>query len=350
MSDDKDEKSDQLVRQERQGIERRNTDLFRRGLEMLDRKKAQEFPKVPDRGRREFTFTTVTLDEFGEEIERRTGRAWEVIEDLGGGVELELVEIPGGEFWMGSTAEEIELAYEDLVRHWGGERADLEEEKTRWERFGCEKPRHLVRVSPFFLGKYPVTQGQWKEVMGFLPEIVEDLFCGNNCPIVFVSWEEAVEFCRRLSYRTGHEYRLPSEAEWEYAARAGTTTPFAFGETITPEVVNYAGNYPYGFGPKGRDISEAVDVGSLGVANAFGLFDMHGNVWEWCEDDWHDSYEGAPADGRAWVDRPDRGALRVDRGGGDSNCAVFCRSATRDGVSRGFHAHDIGFRILRTLR
>ncbi|MFN0085487.1 MAG: formylglycine-generating enzyme family protein [Blastocatellia bacterium] len=338
---EKDEKGGSLVKQERQGIERRNTDLFRRGLEMLDRKKAQELQKAPDRGRREFTFTTVTLNEYGDVIEQQTGRAWEVVEDLGGGVELEMVEIPGGEFWMGSTAEDVDLANKDNARYSCVE--------ATMELFAEEKPRHLVHVSPFFFGKYPVTQIQWAAVMGSLPEIPEYLR-GKTRPIVRVSWEETVAFCEKLSQRMGHEYRLPSEAEWEYAARAGTTTPFAFGETITPEIVNYWGEYPYGLGPEGIERMETVDVGSLGVANAFGLYDMHGNVYEWCEDDYHDDYKGAPTDGSAWIDRPERGPARVYRGGDYFAHAGDCRSAYRDWDMPSPRIGNLGFRLLRASR
>jgi len=116
-----------------------------------------------------------------------------------------------------------------------------------------------------------------------------------------VSWIDTVAFCQKLSQQAGKTYRLPSEAQWEYACRAGTTTPFYFGETITPDLVNYNGNSPYGGASKGQYRQETTSVGSF-PPNAFGLYDMHGNVWEWCEDVWHGNYNGAPTDGSAWVE------------------------------------------------
>jgi formylglycine-generating enzyme required for sulfatase activity len=149
------------------------------------------------------------------------------------------------------------------------------------------------------MGKFPVTQAQWRAVAA-LPKINTDLdpdpsyFNGANRPVEQVSWDEAMEFCRRLSKKTGRDYRLPSEAEWEYACRAGTNKPFHFGKRITSDLANYNGNSVYGNAPKGKYREETTPVGSLKVANAFGLYDMHGNVWEWCADGWHENYEGAP--------------------------------------------------------
>ncbi len=287
--------------------------------------KVTQKPQVNKAAAPSFEFDVVTLDAQGNVTERRKGRARYFIEDLGPGVKLEVVEIPGGEFWMGSNEDD-------------------------WE-----KPPHRVKVSPFLMGKYQVTQAQWRAVAAF-PKVKIGLkpdpsrFKGDNLPVEQVSWEGAVEFCARLSQKTGRAYRLPSEAEWEYAARAGTTTPFAFGETITPEIVNYNGERPYASAPKGEYRGKTVEVGSLGVANAFGLFDMHGNVWEWCEDQWHDSYNDAPNYGRAWEDISATGSYRVGRGGGWNGSAVRCRTAVRYGGAPGDRDGYLGFRLVRVGR
>lgn len=165
-----------------------------------------------------------------------------------------------------------------------------------------------------------------------------------------------MEFCARLTRKTGKEYRLPSEAEWEYACRAGTKTPFHFGETITIDLANYedTDSDSYGQGPKGIYRRGTTPVGSFKVANAFGLFDMHGLVWEWCADHRHNDYEGAPDDGSAWVDEKlnnDKDGnnsqnIRVLRGGSwidDSHC---CRSAFRYGTVAGSSNDVLGFRVV----
>ncbi|MFM6120206.1 MAG: formylglycine-generating enzyme family protein, partial [Sphaerospermopsis kisseleviana] len=157
---------------------------------------------------------------------------------------------------------------------------------------------------------------------------------------------DAVEFCARLSNYTKRPYRLPSEAEWEYACRAGTTTPFDFGQTITTDLANYNGKETYGSGVKGVYREETTEVGSFQVANEFGLYDMHGNVWEWCEDDWHNNYENAPADSSAWVrDEPNSNA-KVLRGGSWFFVPDYCRSARRYYDDAGFGINGRGFRVV----
>jgi formylglycine-generating enzyme required for sulfatase activity len=263
---------------------------FARGWERLARgykKSSQEifdeFPKklqeinvagvklwIPGRKLPQFSFDVVTLNATGEIIKRERHQAKYFTEDLGNGVTLEMVAIPGGTFLMGSP----------------------ESEEGSYNR---ERPQHEVNVPPFFMGKYPVTQKQWRAVAN-LPQINRELdpnpsrFKGVTRPVETISWYEAVEFCDRLSEYTGKNYRLPSEAEWEYACRAGTTTPFHFGETITTEVANYNGNSTYASASKGQYRQKTTPVGSFEVANAFGLFDMHGNVWECCNDHWHQKY------------------------------------------------------------
>jgi formylglycine-generating enzyme required for sulfatase activity len=148
-----------------------------------------------------------------------------------------------------------------------------------------------------------------------------------------VSWHDAMEFCSRLSQRTGRHYTLPSEAQWEYACRAGTSTPFHFGETITTEIANYHGNFTYANGPKGEYRQQTTPVGMF-PANAWGLQDMHGNVREWCLDQWHKSYEGAPRDGSAWLEvqegnDTDGDNRRLLRGGSWDLNPRYCRSAPR---------------------
>ena len=218
------------------------------------------------------------------------------------------------------------------------------------ERSNDESPQHPVTVSPFFMGKYPVTQAQWRLVAA-MPQVERELdpdpshFKGDNRPVERVSWYDAMEFCARLSAHTGREYRLPSEAEWEYACRAGTTTPFHFGEMITTEVANYDGNYIYNGGPKGDNRGETTPVGHFGIANAWGLSDMHGNVWEWCLDHWHNNYGKAPTDGSAWLSE-DEGSRRVLRGGSWLFIPRNCRSAYRLNNNPRYGNSFNGFRLV----
>ncbi|MBF2090176.1 MAG: SUMF1/EgtB/PvdO family nonheme iron enzyme [Synechococcales cyanobacterium K44_A2020_017] len=244
---------------------------------------------------------------LGAKLVRQTrqGRAEYRRESLGQEVTLDLMLIPSGTFTMGSPDGE---GYKD------------------------EKPQHSVTISSFWMGKYPVTQSQWRTVSA-LPKIERDLdadpasFKGDHRPVEQVSWHDAVEFCQRLSKHTGREYRLPSEAEWEYACRSGTTTPFHVGPTIITELANYNGNDTYSNGLKGIYSEQTTEVGSF-PANAFGLYDMHGNVWEWCLDHWHDTYQGSSTDGSAWVTGGDN-ARRVLRGGSWDSYPWHCRSAYR---------------------
>jgi len=196
-----------------------------------------------------------------------------------------------------------------------------------------------------------------------LPKVRQNLdsdpskFKGDSLPVEQVFWEEAIEFCARLSRATGRNYRLPTEAEWEYACRAGTTTPFAFGQTVTPQLVNYNGNSPYAQAPKGTYRETTTPVGFMEVANGFGLFDMHGNVAEWCLDYWHENYNGAPTDGRSWEEpkamhRADQVSLlprRVFRGGSSAHDANGCRSAFRGALTQAGKSVAIGFRIVATI-
>ncbi|MFQ4134749.1 SUMF1/EgtB/PvdO family nonheme iron enzyme [Nodosilinea sp. PGN35] len=235
---------------------------------------------------------------------------------------LHMALIPGGDFLMGSSE------------------SDPEYNKR-------EYPKHRVSLSSFFMGRYPVTQAQYKAVMGSNPSSTydEDRFISPNKPVVGVSWYDSVSFCERLAEITGRPYRLPTEAEWEYACRAGTTTPFHFGKTLTTEVANFDGNYTYASGPKGEFRNGTTSVDHFGIANAFGLSDMHGNVSEWCQDYWHENYENAPTDGTAWTEDGNP-SYRVRRGGSWFFEPAFCRSAYRDdfGLPELSDSH-IGFRV-----
>ena len=272
------------------------------------------------------------------------------------GLELAMVRIPAGSFVMGSPPEEP-------------------------ERLDSEGPQHRVELGEFLMGQTPITQAQWRQVAGWSerpgeswgreldpepsffqprshPKATSDgegIFSplegesnSDQRPVDNVSWLDAIEFCNRLSQRTGRHYTLPSEAQWEYACRAGSITPFHFGSTITPELANYDGSYAYANGPEGeyRNRKQTTPAGMF-PANAWGLHDMHGNVLEWCLDHWHDSYQGAPADGSAWLNpsEPTKKAtskkgdnsgrkeeMRLVRGGSWNNFPRYCRSAYRDRV------------------
>ncbi|MDB9505517.1 formylglycine-generating enzyme family protein, partial [Microcystis aeruginosa CS-338/01] len=163
-------------------------------------------------------------------------------------------------------------------------------------------------------------------------------------PVEQVNWYDAIEFCARLSKLTGREYRLPSEAEWEYACRAGTTTPFYFGETITGELANYNAYNSYAEEPDGEYRKQTTPVGQF-PPNAFGLHDMHGNVWEWCADTWHGNYDGAPTDGSAWIENGDDNRSPL-RGGSWFNDPYFCRSAFRYYSGRRVYYYYFGFRVV----
>ncbi|NEQ48498.1 MAG: formylglycine-generating enzyme family protein [Leptolyngbya sp. SIOISBB] len=250
-------------------------------------------------------------------------------EPLGESLTLRMMQIPAGTFMMGSPEDEP-------------------------ERLGNEGLQHEVTVPSLFMGKYPVTQAQWRFVAA-LDKLDRDLkpepsrFKGDMRPVERVGWYEAFEFCERLSRHTKRQYRLPSEAEWEYACRAGTTTPFHFGETITTDLANYNGTDEeygaYGRGPKGEYRGETTAVDYFGVANAWGLCDLHGNVYEWCQDHWHDNYDGAPTDGSAWL-TDEEGARRVIRGGSWDDSPRYCRSAYRNFSIPGDRSNLIGFRVV----
>jgi formylglycine-generating enzyme required for sulfatase activity len=271
---------------------------------------------------RSYEYATLTLDAQAKPKPRETKRGTRYVEALDDDVTLEMVAVAGGTYAMGSPEGEGDSS---------------------------ERPQHRVAVPGFYMGKYEVTQAQWRALMGTNPAN----FKGDDLPVEGVSWNDAMQFCKRLTQMTGRPYRLPTEAEWEYAARAGTPTPFAFGTTIIAELVNYNGTLPYRNAPVGADRESTIAVGSLGVANAFGLYDMHGNVAEWCSDNWHDSYGGpagnVPADGSAWAAGGDQ-KHRVARGGSWDNDGDYCRSALRIQFSPGTRHFFLGFRVVAAIQ
>ena len=214
------------------------------------------------------------------------------------------------------------------------------------ERSADEGPQRRGTVARVELGKTEVTQGQWKAVMGSNPSRFSS--CGDDCPVERVSWDEVQSYIGKLNAKTGKEYRLPSEAQWEYAARAGTSTAFFTGQTITPSQANFDGEYTYNGSAKGENRKTTVKVGSFG-ANAFGLQDMHGNVWEWVQDCYDEgAYSGkAPSDGGAY--EVAGCSLRVARGGSWIYFPQFLRSAYRFWDSPGSRVFNIGFRLARML-
>jgi formylglycine-generating enzyme required for sulfatase activity len=233
-----------------------------------------------------FEFDVITVDSDGQVNSSHKSFAFYFSEDLGNEI-LEMVYIPDGKFMMGSPLTEL------------GRRDD-------------ESPQHQVTVPAFFSGKYPITKAQFRSLMGLNPLS----YRGGKHPVDNISWDNAVLFCDRLSQHTRKKYRLLSEAEWEYACRAGTTTPFHFGETITPELAHY-------YQDRHRRAREVDRF----PPNAFGLYGMHGNVLEWCNDDWSPSYISTPTDGSSW--EPRAIINRVMRGGSGKLDKTFCRSAAR---------------------
>ncbi|NEQ11763.1 MAG: formylglycine-generating enzyme family protein [Moorea sp. SIO4E2] len=263
-----------------------------------------------------FEFEVVKLDAQGRE-KRSCQKAEHFIEMLNDTVELEMVSIPGGQFTMGAPREE-EMSQEE------------------------ERPQHIVTIKPFFIGKYPITQAQWR-VIANLPQINCHLepepscFRGDNLPVEQVSCYHAQEFCVRLSQKTGRKYRLPTEAEWEYACRARTSTPFHFGRKITPNLANYdSKDHHYR--------KKTTEVGSFSP-NAFGLSDMHGLVWEWCKDYEHGDYYDAPSDGSAWINDGNE-EYRVLRGGSWNSYPNLCRSASRFSEIASITDNQFGFRVV----
>ncbi len=309
------------------------------GFEQLERAITHQFnpePEEPKQLLSVFNFQIVGVNAKGEQIKKESKQSQYFSEDLGNGITLEMLAIPGGTFLMGSPQDEK-------------------------DSFGDERPQHEVNVPPFFIGKYPITQEQWRAIasrtdlkvdpsaplrvnLDLNPAYFKDRPDSDRRPVEQVNWYDAIEFCARLSKLTGREYRLPSEAEWEYACRAGTTTPFYFGETITGELANYRASETYAGEAKGEYREETTPVGQF-PPNAFGLYDMHGNVWEWCADTWHVNYDGAPTDGSAWIKNGDDNRSPL-RGGSWYYFPNKCRSAYRFNYYRRGIGNNNGFRVV----
>ncbi|MBE9230835.1 SUMF1/EgtB/PvdO family nonheme iron enzyme [Cuspidothrix issatschenkoi LEGE 03284] len=267
-----------------------------------------------------FEFEVVTVDYKGRETKRERKQAQYFLEDVGSGVVLEMVSIQAGRFQMGASREE------------DGSKED-------------ERPQHLVNIKPFFMGRYPITQAQWRAIAN-LPKINRHLnpdpsyFKGDNLPVERVSWYEAQELCARISQKTGRIYRLPSEAEWEYACRANITYPFYFGSKITRGLANFCEEQKTNVVHR----NQTTEVGTF-FANSFGLYDMHGNVWEWCADYQHEDYQDAPLDGTVWeIDgNPE---YRMLRGGSWDYDFSYCRSASRYFENPSTRNRSFGFRVV----
>lgn len=228
---------------------------------------------------------------------------------------MKFVWIPPGSFIMGSPKEEVER-----------------------QRNTTDETQHKVTLTKgFYMGVYTVTQEEWQAVMGNNPSNFKG---EKNLPVEMVSWEDCQEFIKKLRGKDKKLYRLPTEAEWEYACRAGTTTPFHFGETISTDQANYNGDYTYGEGKKGVNRKKTAAVGSL-PANAWGLHDMHGNVWQWCEDLYGDYPQKDVVDPQG----PEKGEFRVLRGGSWLHDPLFCRSALRLKNIPGRRYNVFGFRL-----
>jgi formylglycine-generating enzyme required for sulfatase activity len=258
-------------------------------------------------------FETPTLNAEGAIAAWTRHTAEPFREALGRDVTLDLVILPAGAYQMGSS------------RHSGNPE---------------EQPQHFVTIKSFMMSKFLITQAQWKAIMGSLPRC---RFKGEDLPVERVSWNEAQQFCRQLSKRAERSYRLPSETQWEYACRAGTSTPFSIGETITTDYVNFNGEHCFKLAPRGV-YRHGTTKGGAFPPNAFGLHDMHGNLWEWCADNWLDDYSASPRDHSSYQNKASR--YRVARGGSWHEPPALCRSASRLQVLESDAEEFIGFRVV----
>ncbi len=372
-----------------------------------------------------FSFQTIIVNSRGETIKEESKTASYFTEDLGNGVTLDMVSIPAGEFMMGTDDEEIKRLSQKYPKYIEAWKNFLKENNLDYNPnpFEWEAPQHRVSLQSFFMGKYLVTQAQWQAIASREDlKIKRDLkanpsyFKGDdNLPVEQVSWYDAVEFCARLTKLTGRNYRLPSEAEWEYACRAepplappskrgeqesslksdppksplkkdspksplkrvtlyssqsplkrGTLySPFYFGETITSDLANYNGHYTFAEESKGEYREKTTAVGIF-PPNGFGLYDMHGNLWEWCADPFHENYKNAPQDGRVWDEYNNDNHYHyylehLDKLLSLDNIVVVwsdswynnpqgCRSANRFNVIARDGGNNLGFRVMSYFR
>ncbi len=293
---------------------------------------------------------TLTTSSGALTTEVVTVKVWQL--PLPGGLQLELVAIPGGEFLMGSPAQE---KGRDAYSHMP-ETTDVEVEAQR-----------RVRLPDFAMTRTPISQSHWLAVANLEP--VERLLNadpaqakGSELPVECVSWNDAREWCARLNRHLSHQLgeasavvELPSEVQWEYACRAGSSTAFHFGDTIDAAWANYNAVFKYGVGKSGVYLNRITPVGAYGLVNRWGLADMHGNVWEWCQDLWHPSLDQGPTDGSAWLepaaDLPETiGQQRLLRGGAWFVNPGRCRSACRIHVRPDDVNYDVGFRVVCYLQ
>ncbi len=279
------------------------------------------------------TFYTKTTDKNkSQQLRKAKGNDEKYrVQELTNGIILEMVKIPSGQFQMGSP----ENGYPSE-----------------------EKPQHSVKIPSFWMGKYLITQEQWR-IVAEMDIVSQDLnpnpsnFPGDKLPVEKVSWYDAMEFCARISLHTGLKYRLPSEAEWEYACRSKTKTPWFFGSLLGSKYARFGD-------PQGRTVS----VGNF-PPNQFGIYDMHGNTWEWCADTWHENYENAPNNGNVWdenhqeinyyqntnenlVELLNDDRWRVVRGGSWADSQEQCRSAFRIDQSPNASGNTLGLRVVFT--
>lgn len=275
-------------------------------------------------------------------------------ENLTDRVELKMVRLPSGSFWMGTEEREV---------------ARLNRAYNVNYNFRAETPQHEVKIPAFAIGCYPITQEQWQIVARWEkvnreldpnPSQFQDDYQAIarwQRPVESISWEDAREFCARLSRKTQKDYRLPTEAQWEYACRSVIAQnltveewnrkhnrSFHFGDKISPDLANYNGNYIYGKNIRGKDRNQTTPVGHFKITNNWGLYDLHGNVWEWCEDDYHSSYQGAPTDGSAWLSGGN--SVKILRGGSCFLSPRYCRSACRAWDTMSDRGSGFGLRVV----